>query len=79
MSLQPGGSIAGMGTGNNAGLGGGASPKPGQGGSKRPSSEMLASFAAGNLNTESESILLGGFALLAMTDILFAILSLPIP
>lgn len=47
-SLQPG--AAGM--GNMGGLAGGTSPRP-QSGSKRPSSEMLASFAAGNINTES--------------------------
>lgn len=55
-SLQPGSTLsghAGAGNANNGGqAGAGASPMPGSG-SKRPSSEMLASFAAGNMNTES--------------------------
>lgn len=52
-SLQPGG-MAGLNTSNNTG-GAGTSPRPGST-SKRPSSEMLASFAAGNMNAESDAL-----------------------
>lgn len=58
-SLQAGGGMAGLNMSNNAASAAGVSPRPGST-SKRPSSEMLASFAAGNMNSESELRSLSG-------------------